>query len=70
MKFGKKTEKARRYAESLVEKVGCKDIPINEMYTEGEMKMLLDCVYEDKVMAVLYALFIGFSNGVKWRKEK
>lgn len=69
MLFGENTEKVRKYTEKLIESIGCENTPTCEMGTQEEIKVLMDSAWEDRTMAIMYAMFIGFANGVKWERK-
>ena len=58
-----------KYTEERLDEVGCKDLATAEMYNEKDWLILGEFCIKDPIMAILYALCIGFANGVKWERK-
>lgn len=59
---GEKNGMAERVQEKLDE-IGCADMPISEIFSKEQWNMLIEYSKEDKIMALYYAIVIGFANG-------
>ena len=63
-------ENVEEYRNLRLEQSGCEDVPISEMYSQEELRMLASYAKDHNFEAVFDALAIGFSNGVKWERKK
>ena len=64
-----KTDSVLAYTKAHLEEVGELETPCaGTMYSSEEMLMLFDLAKEDRANAVVWALCIGFANGVKHKQ--
>lgn len=59
-----------KYVEDKLDEIENKDMDIHEMYSRKDWDKLSEFCMKDSIMAILYALCVGFANGVKWEREK
>lgn len=62
-------ESVEQYKNSKLEEVDCNKVPINEIYSHEELKMLNAYAKEHRCEAIYDAFCIGFANGVKWERK-
>lgn len=61
-------ENVEEYRNLRLEQSGCEDVPISEMYSQEELRMLASYAKDHNFEAVFDALAIGFASGVKWER--
>ncbi len=59
-----------KYVEDKLDEVENKDMDTHEMYSREDWDKLGEFCMKDSIMALFYALCVGFANGVKWEREK
>lgn len=57
------------YVEKKLDEIGCKDLPVNEMYSKEDWEVAQKSRKEEKILDTMYIMAIGFANGVKYERE-
>lgn len=62
-------EHIKEYVEQKLAEVGYEKAPCGYVYKREEFEELIDFSKNDRVMAIFYALSIGFANGVRCERK-
>ena len=66
-----KNTSSLEYAENKLDKVGLKNVPISEIFSENDLQIARKVLAENSVSGMIHIMAIAFANGVEFaRKEK